>query len=154
MTYKRNVTATLAAIIGTAVFLTGCSSLPASKSGEKKPAAKTAPSTTVKAAALRETPTSLPIISKYVNDVHLRPGVFTTACHASAGGWRASGTVKNAGHTAHAFTMTVYFTDSKATVLASGQNTVQVAAGDSGTWAVTAKFFAPAAVNCVLVGVG
>ncbi len=69
------------------------------------------------------------------------------------GGWKASGSATNPAGQAHSYLLTVYFTDSAATVIGSGTASVNVQGNTSGRWSVTSRFVAPSAVKCVLVGV-
>lgn len=115
----------------------GCSSAPSSS-----------PVTTTSSAA----PTST-TLAPIVNDPSLRQQVALSACKAVSGGWEASGEIKNTGAKAQTYEMTVYFTDSVATVIAAGETSARVEGGASGTWSVTSRFHAPSVVKCVLVGV-
>jgi len=107
--------------------------------------------TTAGTAATGTRPTS-PFPS-YVSNVSLRPDVSTTSCEASSGGWTASGVIDNKQSSAHDFRLTVYFTDSHATVLSAGQTSVAVEPNSIKPWSIASKFNAPPGVVCVLVGV-
>jgi hypothetical protein len=123
------------------VMLSSCSST-----------APTAPKHPEKSAVVTPTTESVTLPS-YRNDVMRRPEVKLTSCAAAPGGWTASGVITNLATTSHDFVLTVFFTDSSATVLASGKTSVTVDAKRSGRWHITAQFASPKVVLCALVGV-
>jgi len=110
----------------------------------------TPPTTTTSTSAPVSTAPSLVPI---VNDPTLRQQVALNVCKAVSGGWEASGLVRNSGTKEQTYDITVYFTDSVATVIGSAQTSATVAAGKSADWSAQARFSAPPVVKCVLVGV-
>ena len=97
------------------------------------------------------TPQSLP--SSVANSVDKRKGVEVTGCAAVAGGWGAKGTAVNKGAKDVAYTITIFFTTSQATTIASAQTKITVKPGATGNWTVSAKFKAADTMLCVLRGV-
>jgi len=147
MRLNRKAMTSIVMFIGLGTMLAACSSGPGSK-------AASPPSHSKLSVKTHQTSTSTTIISKYVNTVSLRPQVTTTSCKAIDGGWKAAGTIDNSGKVSRQYHVTVYFTDSKATVLGSGSSTSLVSARQHGTWEVASNFPAEGKMNCVLVGVG
>lgn len=95
--------------------------------------------------------TSIP--DHVANQDAVRKDVTIGSCSAAPGGWSAGGTIKNTlGHDA-TYQITIFFTSTAATDLTYGETSTAVSAGKSGSWTVTAKFAAPATVECVLRGV-
>jgi hypothetical protein len=92
--------------------------------------------------------------TKVANDVKSRKNVQLSSCTKAAGGWGAGGTAANPGTKAAAYTITVFFTTTSATVVGIGKTQVRVAPGGTQDWTVTGKFKAPAKMLCVLRGVG
>jgi hypothetical protein len=93
-------------------------------------------------------PTNVP------NVVAKRKQVSLTGCKAAAGGWGASGTASNNGTDPAKYTVTVFFTNAKATVVGTASTDVTVAPGKKQNWSATGKFAAPSPTLCVLRGVG
>lgn len=87
------------------------------------------------------------------NDPALRPDLTLVGCDAADGGWQATGTLTNSGSEDAEFQVTVFFTNSTATVLGHGQTTLDIAAGSSADWSVQADFTAPEGTRCVVTGV-
>jgi hypothetical protein len=96
--------------------------------------------------------TSVP--TKVANNVKSRKNVQLTSCKKVAGGWGAAGTASNPGTKAAAYTITVFFTTTSATVVGMGKTQVTVAPGGTQDWTAAGKFKAPAKMLCVLRGVG
>ena len=138
LTNRRKVLAPLSLLLG-AVAIAGCHGTTSSSATTTS----TSPSVTT---------TTVPVT--YVNTIPLRQNISLSSCQATKGGWRASGTARNPGNTARTYRLTVYFTNSQATVLGSGTSSATIAAKGSGPWSVTTTFHAPSVVRCVLVGVG
>jgi hypothetical protein len=88
------------------------------------------------------------------NDTSTREGTSVTGCNATDGGWTMTGTATNDGRTSAVYLVTVFFTNASATVLATAETTVEVAAGGTGGWKADAQFDAPEDTACVLRGVG
>ncbi len=97
---------------------------------------------------------SLPAATAIVNVPNERKNVTLDACTANASGWQASGTAVNTRAKAVRYSITVFFTDSAATVLNYGAVTVRVPAGKTEKWVAASKFEKTANVRCVLRGVG
>ena len=98
--------------------------------------------------------TTTTLISSYVNNVFLRQQAEELACRSQAGGWEATGSIKNSGSTPRDYRVTVFFTNDRSMVLASGETSLTLGVGEKGSWKVSARFPAPAHVLCALVGVG
>jgi hypothetical protein len=96
----------------------------------------------------------LPAPSAIPNNVAQRKNVSLTACQPTQGGWAAAGVATNPGSTATRYAITIFFTDTSATVLDYATTNVSVAAGQHANWRAAARFTAPAHVLCVLRGVG
>ena len=95
-----------------------------------------------------------PIPTDVPNAVEARSTVVMTSCKAAPGGWQASGTVSNPGTTTVDYTITVFFTTAKATVIDSAQTKVSVDPGAKKSWSAIKKFGAASQMLCVLRGVG
>ncbi|WP_431220635.1 hypothetical protein [Leifsonia xyli] len=132
------------AVALTTLLLAGCTaSLPTSSS----PASPSRGAT----ASIRpdaNVPTDVP------NTPALRADVQVTACKAAGNGWMASGTAKNPGDADRSYTITIFFTSDKATVLGTGDTSVKVPAGKSTKWEVRADLTPAHGMRCVLRGVG
>jgi hypothetical protein len=74
-------------------------------------------------------------------------------CGSSPGGWSAGGIVNNPSGSTTTYVITVFFTSTGATDLASGTTSVGIAPHGSSLWSVKATFAAPSQVLCVLRGV-
>ncbi|MCT1478395.1 hypothetical protein [Microbacterium sp. p3-SID336] len=96
--------------------------------------------------------TKLP--SDIPNSPAVRSAAKITSCAASDGGWTAAGTVTNPTEDDASYVVTVFFTNSAATVVGSGQATVEVDGGATTDWSVTSDFVAPNETLCALRGVG
>jgi hypothetical protein len=83
----------------------------------------------------------------------VRPDVDLINCGQTKGGWSAGGTVQNSLRRRTTYIITVFFTSSQATDLASAVTSVPLAAGQSKLWSTQATFAAPGQVLCVLRGV-
>ncbi len=77
-----------------------------------------------------------------------------TSCGQVPGGWQASGTATNHGAAAADFTVTVFFTTPRDTVIGTGDTHVYIRANATTKWNVTSKFAAAPSTHCVLRGVG
>jgi hypothetical protein len=135
------------------VTVTGCSSSSADASKKTSSAASTTAgaASTGSAAAAQNT---LPAASAIANDVAKRSSVSVTKCAASDGGWTASGTARNSGTGDATYAITIFFTNSHATVQDYATTSVTVGAGKSVDWTAAKKFTASTPTNCVLRGVG
>jgi hypothetical protein len=132
------------------VAITGCSKSSSKASGKASSSASAKASTTAPAL----TQNTLPAASAIVNDVDKRKAVVITKCAAADGGWSASGTAKNAGTSDTTYAITVFFTDSHATVQDFATTSVTVKAGQTENWSAAKKFVAANPTLCVLRGVG
>lgn len=142
--------ALLAAVALAAGGLAGCTSSQSSEgSGPPEPAPTSAsgkqnpPSTGA---------TAVP--TKVANDIELRKNVQLSSCKRIAGGWGASGTATNPGTKPVDYTITIFFTTAKATVVSTGATHITVNPGDKQNWTVHRKFAAHPKTLCVLRGVG
>jgi len=88
------------------------------------------------------------------NDIDLRKHVSLQACRRIAGGWAASGTATNPGTEPVDYTITIFFTTAKATVVGTGETHVKVDPGHEKTWTVDRKLATDSKTLCVLRGVG
>jgi hypothetical protein len=88
------------------------------------------------------------------NQDAVRKNVTLKNCSSSSGGWSAGGVVNNPSGTATTYVITIFFTSTGATDLASASTSVPLAAHKSTLWSVNATFAAPSQVLCVLRGVG
>jgi hypothetical protein len=71
-------------------------------------------------------------------------------CAATTGGWSAGGIVRNPATQALTYNITVNFTTSTGTVLASGTDSVALTAGGSNLWSASAMFSPPSGTRCAL----
>jgi hypothetical protein len=92
--------------------------------------------------------------TKVANNVKARKNVQLSSCKKVAGGWGAAGTASNPGTKPAAYTITVFFTSTSATVVGMGKTQVTVDPGSTRSWKVDGQFKAPAKMLCVLRGVG
>jgi hypothetical protein len=92
--------------------------------------------------------------AKVPNNPADRKNVHITQCAAAEGGWAAKGTAKNPTDKAITYTVTVFFTTDKATVLSAARTTVKVDPGKRAGWDITSKFTPTSNTLCVLRGVG
>jgi hypothetical protein len=123
-----------------AISLAGCSSSPQASTTTTKPTSSSG---------------STPSLPKTVPDnPSLRHDVNMSTCQVITGGWEAGGTAKNSGTSTKTYLITVYFTDTQATVVGYAQTHVKVAPGQSAQWTASSKFAAPSQTRCVLSGVG
>jgi len=95
-----------------------------------------------------DVPTQVP------NRPRKRDRVRLTTCAATDGGWSASGTARAGKVGSERYRITVFFTTDRATVVGWGRTTVEVAAGQSVEWSVSADLAVEGDLLCVLRGVG
>lgn len=133
--------------VGAVLLLAGCVSTP-------KAAPTASPSSSVAIPGLPAGVAPAPIPTDVPNAVEARSNVVMTSCKAAPGGWQASGTVSNPGKTTVDYTITVFFTTTKATVIDSAQTKVSVDPGAKKSWSAIKKFGAASQMLCVLRGVG
>lgn len=113
------------------------------------------PTATSKSAGLPAGITPAPVPTAVTNNVEKRKTVQITKCQARpGGGWMASGTARNTGSTEQTYRITIFFTTTSATFIASADTTVKVAAGKTEQWSAGSVFKNPEAMLCVLRGVG
>ena len=82
-----------------------------------------------------------------------RKAVKIEKCEATSDGWQAIGTVTNPGQNTTDYKVTVFFTTSKATVIATAAADVTVKANKTGQWTAKAKFKGEDGMRCILRGV-
>lgn len=87
------------------------------------------------------------------NQDNVRKNVILKNCAASPGGWSAGGVVNNPSGSSTTYKITIFFTSTGATDLASGSTSVPLNAHGSSLWSVKVSFAAPSQVLCVLRGV-
>ncbi len=153
-------------VLGAAGILAGCSSPSPSNSSAgtttsttaaagttttsttSKSGATTAPSSsTTTSVSTTTVPANVP------NQDNVRKNVILKNCAASPGGWSAGGVVNNPSGSSTTYKITIFFTSTGATDLASGSTSVPLDAHGSSLWSVKATFAAPSQVLCVLRGV-
>ena len=152
-------------VLGAAGILAGCSSPSPAKSGSatttstttvaattttstsKSGAATPPPTSTTTSVATTTVPANVP------NQDNVRKNVILKNCSASSGGWSAGGVVNNPSASSTTYKITIFFTSTGATDLASGSTSVPLNAHGSSLWSVKATFAAPSQVLCVLRGV-
>ncbi|PPF91248.1 hypothetical protein C5C03_00010 [Clavibacter michiganensis] len=88
------------------------------------------------------------------NDAEIRKRTSVTGCVPIDGGWAMTGTITNASTEDATYAVTAFFTTPGATVLATGDASVDAAAQETTGWRVEAQFAVPEDVRCVLRGVG
>ena len=130
------------------LMLASVLTLAAGCSSDKSPTASTTTTTAPAGQGATSVPSSVP------NDPNLRSGVQIGECKAAPNGWEASGSALNPTAQELSLTITVFFTDASATVLATGDTHVVVKAGGREAWSVRKTFAAPVPTLCVLRGVG
>jgi hypothetical protein len=122
-----------------ALTLSGCSSAPKATTTSSPPSSAM----------------GSPSLPKTVPDVpRLRRNIRMVKCQAIPRGWEAGGTATNPGHATATYLVTVYFTDTQATVIGYAQTRVEVAPGQTAPWTASSRFAAPTKTRCVLTGVG
>jgi hypothetical protein len=157
--------AVLAAVGLAAAVLAGCTNSDSSRDSSASKPAPTSPvptspvptsaggeSTPPSTGATATGATAVP--SEVANDIDLRKNVQLTSCKRIAGGWGASGTAANPGTKPVDYTITIFFTTAKATVVSTGATHITVDPGDTQHWTVNKKFAANPKMLCVLRGVG
>jgi hypothetical protein len=117
---------------------------PATAPEPSTPTAGVLPADVVAATAV---PTAVP------NNPASRKNVAISACAATKGGWKATGSADNPSGTKLTYTITVFFTSDAATVLGTGQTKVTVQPHSDQQWTVAAKFRPAPQTLCVLRGV-
>ena len=146
-TRSRLLPAVVLAAAGALLLLVGCTSGPGSTPTSTHTATDVAglPKGVQQATNV---PTAVP------NTPALRKNVTLAACEKADGGWKASGTATNPGGDAVDYTVTVFFTTDKGTVLGTADTTLTIAPGEKKPWNVTAKLTPAPTTTCVLRGVG
>jgi hypothetical protein len=139
--------AAIAALMVAGVALAGCTAV-APNAGKTHTAAATVPGMPSGVTQATALPTDIP------NDPKTRANVKLIACTSTKDGWKASGTVSNAGKSPTTTVITVFFTTDKATVIGTAQTRVTVKAGDKRVWTAQKAFSAPSKTLCVLRGAG
>jgi hypothetical protein len=80
----------------------------------------------------------------------LRQDVHLINCGATAGGWYAGGTINNPGSSPVTYNVTVSFTSSSGSDLASASTSQTVAGGGYGFWRAASSLAVPGQLGCVL----
>lgn len=153
-------------VLGAAGILAGCSSPSPAKSSSDTTtsttaAAGTTTTTTSKSGATTTLPSSptttsdstTTVPANVPNQDNVRKNVILKNCASSPGGWSAGGVVYNPSGSSTTYKITIFFTSTGATDLASGSTSVPLNAHGSALWSVKATFAAPSQVLCVLRGV-
>ena len=154
---RSRLTLAVAALAAVAALVAGCTSSGSAKDSQSSSrATAAAPKSASAAPAAKVAPVyqgKIPAAKSIGNVVTKRKAVTLAGCAATAGGWKATGTAKNTGTKSAKYTITVFFTTSKATVQSYAKTTVDVAAGSSAQWTATRAFPAAKGTLCVLRGV-
>ena len=98
-------------------------------------------------------PTTTAVPVNVANQDSVRKNVTMQNCSSSPGGWSAGGIVNNPSGSATTYVITIFFTSTGATDLASASTSVPLGAHKSTLWSAKATFAAPSQVLCVLRGV-
>lgn len=132
----------------TSVLVAGVCLAACSSSGKPSTSATTTPPT-LPPSVSKDTvvPMSVP------NQPSVRKDVKLFNCSKSTGGWSAGGTIDNTQGKTATYDITVFFTSTGYTDLASANTSVTVDAGKQSLWNANAAFAAPGTVLCVLRGV-
>lgn len=141
-------TAIAAVLLVAGAALAGCTAAAPTAATTHTAAAATVPGLPSGVTQATALPTNIP------NDAKTRANVKLAACASTKDGWKASGTVSNAGKSPATTVITVFFTTDKATVIGTAQTRVTVKAGDKQSWTAQNKFTAPSKTLCVLRGAG
>ncbi|SDP07637.1 glucoamylase [Nakamurella panacisegetis] len=165
-----------AALLAATLALTACTSSsgtspnPSSRASISAPSSGAGTTTSVTASGTAKSstsagrntkPTALPsgvtaqtLPTSVANVVDKRKNVAITSCAAVSGGWGAKGTAVNRSPKPVTYTITIFFTTTQATTLASAATKVTVKSGQTAKWSASAKLKAPRTMLCVLRGVG
>ena len=138
------VTAWCSALTLGLLTLTGCTASPPNPT----------PSPTVTVADSGEIQPDADVPTDVPNTPALRANVAISDCERDGEGWKASGTALNPDDEAIDYTITVFFTTDKATVLGTGDTRVSVPPGESADWEIRADLTPAPGTLCVLRGVG
>ncbi len=158
-TFTRTTRGVLGGALAAGLLLaTACSSgsnpAPTVSGSTSNPASSGSTATLGPSGALPPGVTPQPSIPASVpNDVDKRKSVQITGCKSAPGGWQAIGSAKNSGSSDETYDITVFFTTTGSTVIATAQTSVTVGAGKSENWTASAEFTAADTMLCVLRGV-
>ena len=152
----RRAAARAAAVVAVAVIAGGCTAQhggggaprPASQAVAGSPGSGPPPRA-AKDARADSAAARIPL--KVPNSVQARKAVTLAGCTAASAGGQAAGTVT--APRAAAYTITVFFTTSKATVVGYAITTVHATPGRATPWQASGHFRAPHGMRCVLRGV-
>lgn len=150
MTSARTAAGLCAAAAIAALALTGCTA-PAQHPSTSTPSAtakvnvKGLPTGVQQATSV---PTNVP------NAPSKRSAVTITDCVAADKGWQAKGKADNQGKQPETYTITIFFTTDKGTVIGTGDTKVTVDPGKTGSWTVNGALTPAPKTLCVLRGVG
>ena len=106
------------------------------------------------AALPSDVPQAGKVPTKVPNDPALRKNVTVSDCSQAGKGWKAAGKATNPSDKPLDYTLTVFFTSDKATVLNTADTSVKVEPGKTAEWTIQKDFPATAKTLCVLRGVG
>ncbi len=152
---RSRLTPAVAALAAVAALVAGCTSSSSPKK-DSSSSGSVAPSSASATPAAKVAPVyqgKVPAAKSIGNLTTKRKAVTLASCAAEPGGWKASGTAKNTGTKQTSYTITVFFTTSKATVQSYAKTTVKVAPGLSAQWTAAGRFPAAKGTLCVLRGV-
>lgn len=147
--FPRRAIGLSALVLATLVF-TGCASLgplPIPSSNSTSGVGPQIMGQTDGVRAAVDVPTDLTIVSSK------RSSVILDTCAATGDGWQAEGTARNPSADDQNFFITVFFVDTKGTVLGWSQASVSASAGADVAWSAHAVFSAPLNTSCVLAAV-
>ena len=89
-----------------------------------------------------------------LNTPSLRQYVAITACDRSPNGYTAKGTANNPTKAEKPYTITVFFTTNRGTVIGTGAIKVSVLPGQTQKWQIDGQLTPAPGTECVLRGVG
>jgi hypothetical protein len=142
----RGVTAWCSTLLLGTLALAGCTVSPPTPTPTPSATATVGDSDEIQPDA--DVPTDVP------NTPALRANVAISDCERDGEGWKASGTALNPDDKAIEYTITVFFTTDKATVIGTGDTKVSVPPGESADWEIRADLTPAPETLCVLRGVG
>lgn len=148
--------ASSAALVLAVSLAAGCSNSPGEVT-PTSPATGTSPATSTKttpaSTSTKPAATTTGSTTGPKNDLDKRKNVVKKTCKVTDSGAEATGIVTNKSDQDVDYSITVTFTNDKATNVGAGSTKVTAKAGQETEWTVTGKFKAPKTVLCVVVAV-
>jgi hypothetical protein len=84
------------------------------------------------------------------NAPELRGHVKIDSCAQAKGGWEATGTASNPGSATVDYSVTIFFTTDRGTVIGTGRARTRVPGGKTGRWSVSVPLTAASGTRCIL----